>query len=162
PTAVPRSWPVCSATMKLRRRIARPASPACRSLAISLRAHESTASRLRLCSSLRRVFTGRTTTLSRHRPSSAPVMAPGSARLGTLIMGADGRLVEKFVTDAGAEANLNVTAAEFTSLVRTASRSGKDLDLGDLRELVVTLSGVTLVMRLFNKDYFAVLALRPE
>ena len=82
--------------------------------------------------------------------------------LGALIMGADGLSVEKFFTDAGVEANLDVTAAEFTSLVRTASRSGKDLDLGDLRELVVTLSGVTLVMRLFNKDYFAVLALKPD
>jgi len=49
--------------------------------------------------------------------------------LGALIMGADGLSVEKFFTDAGAEANLDVAAAEFTSLVRSASRSGKDLDL---------------------------------
>ena len=82
--------------------------------------------------------------------------------LGALIMGADGLSVEKFFTDAGAEANLDVAAAEFTSLVRNASRSGNDLDLGELRELVVSLSGVTFVMRLFTKDYFAVLALRPE
>ena len=82
--------------------------------------------------------------------------------LGALIMGADGLSVEKFFTDAGAEANLDVAAAEFTSLVRNASRSGNDLDLGELRELVVSLSGVTFVMRLFTKDYFVVLALRPE
>ncbi|MDX6574576.1 MAG: hypothetical protein QOE96_529 [Blastocatellia bacterium] len=82
--------------------------------------------------------------------------------LGALIMGADGLSVEKFFTDAGAEANLDVAAAEFTSLVRNAGRSGNDLDLGDLRELVITLGSVTFVMRLFNKDYFAVLALRPD
>ena len=82
--------------------------------------------------------------------------------LGALIMGADGLSVEKFFTDAGAEANLDVAAAEFTSLVRNASRSGSDLDLGNLRELVVALEGVTVVMRLFNKDYFVVLAMKPE
>lgn len=82
--------------------------------------------------------------------------------LGALIMGADGLSVEKFFTDAGAEANLDIAAAEFTSLVRSANRSGNDLDLGELRELVITLGSVTFVMRLFNKDYFAVLALKPD
>ena len=82
--------------------------------------------------------------------------------LGALIMGADGLSVEKFFTDAGVEANLDVAAAEFTSLVRSAGRSGSDLDLGELRELVITLGSVTFVMRLFNKDYFVVLALQPE
>jgi predicted regulator of Ras-like GTPase activity (Roadblock/LC7/MglB family) len=82
--------------------------------------------------------------------------------LGALIMGADGLSVEKFFTDAGAEANLDVAAAEFTSLVRNASRSGSDLDLGELRELVVALKSVTIVIRLFNKDYFVVLALKPD
>jgi predicted regulator of Ras-like GTPase activity (Roadblock/LC7/MglB family) len=82
--------------------------------------------------------------------------------LGALIMGADGLSVDKFFTVAGAEANLDVAAAEFTSLVRNATRSGHDLDLGEVRELVVTLGSVTLVMRLFNRDYFAVLALRAD
>ena len=82
--------------------------------------------------------------------------------LGALIMGADGLSVEKFFSEEGVEANLDVAAAEFTSLVRNASRSGKDLDLGDLRELVVALGKVTLVMRLFSNDYFAVLALKPD
>jgi predicted regulator of Ras-like GTPase activity (Roadblock/LC7/MglB family) len=80
--------------------------------------------------------------------------------LGALIMGADGLSVEKFFTDEGAAANLDVTAAEFTTLVRSASRSGQDLDLGDLHELIVTLGQVTLMTRLFNKDYFVVLALK--
>jgi predicted regulator of Ras-like GTPase activity (Roadblock/LC7/MglB family) len=82
--------------------------------------------------------------------------------LGALIMGADGLSVEKFFTEEGEDANLDVAAAEFTSLVRSASKSGKDLDLGELRELVVSMGNVTIAMRLFNKDYFAVLALKPD
>src|ERR1700730_5594103 len=82
--------------------------------------------------------------------------------LGALVMGADGLSVEKFFTDEGNESNLDVAAAEFTSLIRSASRSGNDLDLGELRELVVALGSVTFVMRLFNRDYFVVLALQPE
>ncbi|HVS80611.1 MAG TPA: roadblock/LC7 domain-containing protein [Pyrinomonadaceae bacterium] len=82
--------------------------------------------------------------------------------LGALIMGADGLSVEKFFTEEGDDANLDVAAAEFTSLIRSAGKSGKDLDLGELRELVVALGNVTLVMRLFNRDYFAVLALKPD
>ena len=82
--------------------------------------------------------------------------------LGALIMGADGLSVERFFTEEGVDANLDVTAAEFTSLIRGACKSGKDLNLGELRELVVAMGNVTLVMRLFNRDYFAVLALKPE
>jgi len=82
--------------------------------------------------------------------------------LGALIMGADGLPVEKFFTEEGDDANLDVAAAEFTSLIRSAGKSGRDLDLGELRELVVTMGNVTIVMRLFNKDYFAVLALKPD
>jgi|SRR2546423_5995546 len=82
--------------------------------------------------------------------------------LGALIMGADGLAVEKFFTEAGNDANLDVAAAEFTSLVRSAMRSGNDLNLGELRELVISLGNVTFLMRLFNKDYFVALALKPE
>jgi len=82
--------------------------------------------------------------------------------LGALIMGADGLSVEKFFNDEGYAANLDVAAAEFTSLVRSAARSGNDLALGDLRELMVALASVTFIMRLFNKDYFVVLAMKPE
>lgn len=82
--------------------------------------------------------------------------------IGALIMGSDGLEVEKFLADEGRDANLDVAAAEFTSLVRGARRSGTDLALGDLRELVVALGNLTLVMRTFSRDYFVVLALKPE
>jgi predicted regulator of Ras-like GTPase activity (Roadblock/LC7/MglB family) len=96
------------------------------------------------------------------RESLQAIVEKTDGSLGAVIMGADGIAVEKFFTDEGNESNLDVAAAEFTSLVRNAGRSGKDLDLGELHELVVALEGVTLVIRLFNRDYFAVLALKPD
>ena len=45
--------------------------------------------------------------------------------LGALIMGTDGIAVEKVLGEAGMDANLDVAAAEFTSLVRSAQRAGQ-------------------------------------
>ena len=82
--------------------------------------------------------------------------------MGALIMGVDGLSVEKFFTEEGSANNLDVAAAELTSLVRSASRSGGDLNLGELHELVVAHEKVTFIMRFFSREYFAVLALAPE
>ena len=82
--------------------------------------------------------------------------------LGALIMGTDGIAVEKMIGDAGAEANLDVAAAEFTSLVRGAQRAGTDTGLGGLRELVVALDQAVMVMRLLSREYFVVLAINPD
>jgi predicted regulator of Ras-like GTPase activity (Roadblock/LC7/MglB family) len=70
--------------------------------------------------------------------------------------------VEKVIGEAGNEANLDVAAAEFTSLVRSAQRAGTDTGLGKLRELVVSLDTTIIMMRLLGQDYFVVLALTPE
>ncbi len=82
--------------------------------------------------------------------------------LGALIMGTDGIAVEKVLGEAGVEANLDVAAAEFTSLVRSAQRAGNDTGLGRLQEIVVSLEGAVLVMRLLSRDYFVVLAMSPQ
>ena len=82
--------------------------------------------------------------------------------LGALIMGTDGIAVEKVLGEAGMEANLDVAAAEFTSLVRSAQRAGIDTGLGGLRELVVSLESALMVMRLLSRDYFVVLALSSQ
>ena len=82
--------------------------------------------------------------------------------LGALIMGTDGIAVEKVLGEAGAEANLDIAAAEFTSLVRGAQRAGNDLGLGKLQELVISLDRSVIIMRLLSRDYFVVLALNPE
>lgn len=82
--------------------------------------------------------------------------------MGALIMGTDGIAVEKVLRDEGRESNMDVAAAEFTSLVRNAQRAGSDTGHGSLRELVVSLDNATIIMRLFNPDYFVVLALKPD
>jgi predicted regulator of Ras-like GTPase activity (Roadblock/LC7/MglB family) len=79
--------------------------------------------------------------------------------LGALIMGTDGIAVEKVLGEGGVDANLDIAAAEFTSLVRGAQRAGNDTGLGAARELVVSLEGAILIMRLLSRDYFVVLAL---
>ena len=82
--------------------------------------------------------------------------------LGALIMGVDGIAVERTLKQAGQEANLDVAAAEFTSLVRSAQRAGKDTGLGNLHELVIALDDAVVLMRLLGRDYFVVLAISPE
>ncbi|HEY3041324.1 MAG TPA: roadblock/LC7 domain-containing protein [Pyrinomonadaceae bacterium] len=82
--------------------------------------------------------------------------------LGALIMGIDGIAVERLLKEAGQEANLDVAAAEFTSLVRGAQKAGKDTGLGSLRELVISLEGAVVIMRLLGRDYFVVLAIKPD
>ena len=82
--------------------------------------------------------------------------------LGALIMGLDGIAVERLLKKEGDEANLDVAAAEFTSLVRNAQRAGKDTGLGGLRELVISLEDAVILMRLLSQDYFVVLAISPE
>jgi predicted regulator of Ras-like GTPase activity (Roadblock/LC7/MglB family) len=82
--------------------------------------------------------------------------------IGALIMGTDGIAVEKVMSAEAHDANLDVAAAEFTSLIRNAQRSGSDIGLGSLHELVVHLENAVIIMRLFTRDYFVVLALKPE
>jgi predicted regulator of Ras-like GTPase activity (Roadblock/LC7/MglB family) len=82
--------------------------------------------------------------------------------IGAFIMGTDGIAVEKVLTDEARDANLDVAAAEFTSLVRTAQRTGADTGLGSLRELVVAFNEAVIIIRLFSREYFLVLAMRPD
>jgi predicted regulator of Ras-like GTPase activity (Roadblock/LC7/MglB family) len=82
--------------------------------------------------------------------------------IGALIMGTDGIAVEKVMSSEASDANLDVAAAEFTSLVRNAQRSGNDIGLGSLRELVIHLENAVFIMRLFTREYFVVLALKPD
>jgi predicted regulator of Ras-like GTPase activity (Roadblock/LC7/MglB family) len=82
--------------------------------------------------------------------------------IGALIMGTDGIAVEKVLGTEAHDANLDVAAAEFTTLIRNAQRTGGDTGLGSLRELVVQLESAVIIMRLFTRDYFVVLALKPD
>lgn len=82
--------------------------------------------------------------------------------LGVLIMGMDGIAVEEIWQREGKDANLDVAVAEFTSLVRAARRTGDDMGLGALRELVILTETSNFVMRLISSEYFLVLVVEPE
>jgi predicted regulator of Ras-like GTPase activity (Roadblock/LC7/MglB family) len=82
--------------------------------------------------------------------------------IGALIMGTDGIAVEKVLLPEGRDANLDVAAAEFTTLVRNAQRTSNDTGLGGLRELVIVSEGSVIIMRLVSREYFIVLALKPD
>jgi predicted regulator of Ras-like GTPase activity (Roadblock/LC7/MglB family) len=81
--------------------------------------------------------------------------------IGALIMGIDGIAVEKVLSREGRDANLDIVAAELTTLIRNAQRMGEDIGLGGLNELVLNMEGVSVAMRLISREYFLVLALLP-
>jgi predicted regulator of Ras-like GTPase activity (Roadblock/LC7/MglB family) len=80
---------------------------------------------------------------------------------GALIMGMDGIPVERVFLPEGSETNMDVAAAEVTSLVRNAVRAGGNTGLGPLREMVVNFEDIHILARLFTPEYFVVLALKP-
>jgi predicted regulator of Ras-like GTPase activity (Roadblock/LC7/MglB family) len=82
--------------------------------------------------------------------------------IGALIMGTDGIAVEKVMLNEAREKNLDVAAAEFTSLLKSARRVGNDTGIGQVRELIVGFDDMKVLIRSFSRDYFAVLALQEE
>ncbi|HYE16073.1 MAG TPA: roadblock/LC7 domain-containing protein [Pyrinomonadaceae bacterium] len=81
---------------------------------------------------------------------------------GALIMGMDGIAVERVLLPEASESNMDVAAAELTSLVRNALRAGVNTGHGRLRELVVNYDSACVLARMFSEEYYAVLTLTPE
>jgi predicted regulator of Ras-like GTPase activity (Roadblock/LC7/MglB family) len=96
------------------------------------------------------------------RESLESIVENTDGAIGALIMGTDGIAVEKVLRPEARDLNLDVATAEFTSLIRSAQRTGVDTGLGSVKELVVSLGSLSVVMRLFNRDYFIALALQPD
>ena len=82
--------------------------------------------------------------------------------LGVAIMGMDGIPVEQVWLSEGADLNLDVAVAEFTTLLRNTKRSTGDLGLKRLLEVSVLCESAYFNMRMINEEYFLVLALHPE
>ena len=81
--------------------------------------------------------------------------------LGVLIMGLDGIPVERAWREDASHANLDIAVAEYTSLVRRASKSNGDTGLGGLNEITVSNRNAVFIMRLLGEDYFIVLIMEP-
>lgn len=82
--------------------------------------------------------------------------------LGALIMGVDGIAVEQVLPHAGQEANLDVAAAELTSIIRNTQIAGRHIGLGVANEIVIAFESMNVVMRFLSGDYFLLLAMSPE
>lgn len=82
--------------------------------------------------------------------------------LGVLIMGTDGIAVERVWHADGAESNLDIAVAEYTTLVRNAKRANSQLGHGKLREVTLTSESSIFILRFVGEDYFIAMALSPE
>ena len=78
---------------------------------------------------------------------------------GAVIMGLDGIIVER--ASLGGSEDLDLIAAECTSLLRNSVRTSSDTGLGELQELLMVTNQVTFVIKLLNPEYFVLLALDP-
>ena len=96
------------------------------------------------------------------KQSLETVLANTEGALGAFIMGTDGILVEKVIADEGLDANLDVAAATFTSVVRNAQRAGADTGHGSPREVVVGYERTYFLIRFVTNEYFFVLAMRED
>jgi predicted regulator of Ras-like GTPase activity (Roadblock/LC7/MglB family) len=82
--------------------------------------------------------------------------------LGVLIMGTDGIPVERAWQPLVTETNLDVAVAEYTSIVRNAQRTNREMGLGALNEVVLSSESGIFILRFIGKDYFIVMILAPE
>ncbi len=82
--------------------------------------------------------------------------------LGVAILGMDGIPVEQVWQPEGADLNLDVAVAEFTTLLRNTKRTTNDLGLKRLLEISVLSESAYFIMRMINEEYFLVLAMHPE
>lgn len=86
------------------------------------------------------------------------VIANTTGAVGALIMGLDGICVARADGD-DKEIDIDVVAAEYTSLLRKALRSTDDVSLGKLRELVVAAGLYSFLIKPITDEYFLVLVL---
>ncbi len=75
------------------------------------------------------------------------------------IMGLDGIVVESASRQELLE--LELRAAEYSTLLHNSMRTASDTGLGDLQEMVIVTDQETLLIRLLNPSYFILLALDP-
>jgi predicted regulator of Ras-like GTPase activity (Roadblock/LC7/MglB family) len=90
------------------------------------------------------------------------IVANAEGAVGALIMGIDGIAVAR-ATASGASVDLDGVAAEYTTLLRKATRNTEGAALGQLRELVVAAEEFAYLIKPITSEYFLVLVLAaPE
>ncbi len=92
----------------------------------------------------------------------AAILANTEDSLGVMIMGMDGISVETLLSAEGESSNLDIAAAELSSLVRHTQRAGRNVDLGALQEMTFRFARVKFLVRMVGEEYFIILALNGE
>ncbi len=82
--------------------------------------------------------------------------------LGVLIMGMDGIVVDKVWKAQAVDANLDIALAEYTTLMRSATRTNADLGFGKLLEMTVSSENGIFVLHSVGKDYFLAMVMSPD
>jgi predicted regulator of Ras-like GTPase activity (Roadblock/LC7/MglB family) len=76
-----------------------------------------------------------------------------------VILGIDGIPIERHVRDLDPSLDVDMIAAEFTTLLRRSIRTASDTELGDLREMVFATDTMIFLLRPITPEYFFLLAL---
>jgi hypothetical protein len=86
------------------------------------------------------------------------IVAKTEGAVGALIMGIDGISVAR-ADGPGAAIDIDVIAAEYTTLLRKSMRNTEDVALGSLSELVVAAERFAFLIKPITAEYFLVLVL---
>jgi predicted regulator of Ras-like GTPase activity (Roadblock/LC7/MglB family) len=78
--------------------------------------------------------------------------------VGALIMGLDGISVARAVNDPS-PLDVDVVAAEYTSVLRNAMRNAADVPVGALREIALVTDRFAFLLKPITSEYFLVLVL---
>ena len=78
-----------------------------------------------------------------------------------VILGIDGIPIERYVRDLDPSLDVDMIAAEFTTLLRRSIRTASDTEFGDLREMVFATDTMIFLLRPITSEYFFLLALNP-
>jgi predicted regulator of Ras-like GTPase activity (Roadblock/LC7/MglB family) len=76
------------------------------------------------------------------------------------IMGHDGMIVERAVRKP--EKDLDLIAAEYTSLLNGTMRTAGDTGLGAMHEVLIATEQATLITKVLGHDYFLMMILAPD
>lgn len=82
--------------------------------------------------------------------------------LSVLIIGVDGIIIDRADTEKAIPSlSLELVAAEYTSLLKTALRTADDVEIGKLHELTVFTEAYHFIIKMITDEYYMMFILEP-
>ncbi len=78
-----------------------------------------------------------------------------------LLMGFDGIAVDSFTVETGG-VDITTVGMEFSFLLTQVKKAAEILEVGQVQEITIRASNLTILIRVVTHEYFAALAIRPE